>query len=103
MLSLSFFIDTIRFAHKIGIIADDDDQVDDDRTRYANFEYDTSSQMPPRRDTPVKPSVSRMKTIDSLGEPPAYDETANDGRWSENFRDKGDSLSQTSMKKTMKT
>ena len=83
-----FCLLSTRFAHKIGIIADDDDQVDEDRTRYANFEYDTSaSQRQP--ETNVKRSIGKTKSNDPFGEPPRYDIEPDDGQWMKNIRDKG--------------
>lgn len=98
----SHFHLSLRFGNKIGIIADDEDQVDEDRTRYANFEYAAATQDTPRRDIPMKQSISRMRSNDSRGEPPAYEEAQKDGRWSQTFRDKGDTFSQSSIKKDPK-
>ena len=89
----------LRFAHKIGIIADDEDQVDEDRTRYANFVYDTSAPPPPRRETSGKRPIGPMKSLDSFGEPPAYDSGLADGKWSNSIRDKEDPTNQARWKK----
>jgi len=60
-------------ANKLGIIADDD-QVDEDRTRYANFEYDTSANQ--QQQNINRQTSGKKKSIDSLGEPPAYESKA---------------------------
>jgi hypothetical protein len=99
LCSLFISIVSDRFAHKIGIIADDEDQVDEDRTRYANFEYDTSAASQPRRETSGKRALGPMKSGDSLGEPPAYDNGLGDGQWSNNIRNKGEPINQARWQK----
>ena len=89
---------SIRFAHKIGIIADEDDQVDDDRTRYANFEYDTPS--PQRQpETNVKRFVGKTKSNEAFGEPPRYEVEHDDGQWMKNIRDKDTVIEHVGLRK----
>jgi len=90
------------FANKFGIIADDEDQIDEDRTRYANFEYDTSNQQqirPPTRENTGKLSIGKTKSNDSFGEPPAYDSESSAEKWLKNIRDKDDSSTNIERKK----
>jgi hypothetical protein len=96
-------VDKFRWcAHKLGIVADDDDQVDEDRTRYANFEYDTSTQhQQSQRENSGKRLVGQTKSLDSFGEPPAYDYQSAGEKWLRNVRDKPDSAT-ISNKKGMK-
>jgi hypothetical protein len=92
-------------ANKFGIIADDDDQVDEDRTRYANFEYDTSTQPHPQqqpRENSGKRSFVKGKSNDSFGEPPAYDSESADGKWLKTIRDKPDSAGSIGRQKGLK-
>jgi hypothetical protein len=84
------------FAHKLGIIVDDEDRVDDDHTRYANFEYDSSNQhqqqiKTEQRENSGKRSLGKTKSNDSFNEPPAYDYESADGKWLKNIRDKNES------------
>ncbi|CAF1263140.1 unnamed protein product [Adineta ricciae] len=81
------------FAHKLGIIADDDDQIDEDHTRYANFEYDSPSQRTMQSDTnnsSVKRLHAKAKSIDSFNDPPAYQHEAYDDEWLKNIPDKSE-------------
>lgn len=75
-------------ANKLGIIADDDDQIDDERTRYANFEYDTTANQQIDNSNNRQTS-GKKKSIDSYGEPPAYDSKTNN-KWMKAVRDKKD-------------
>jgi len=83
------------FANKFGIVADDEDQVDEDRTRYANFEYDTSNQQQQIQTQPKENTgkilLGKTKSADSFGEPPAYDSESVAEKWLKNIRDKDDS------------
>jgi FtsZ-interacting cell division protein YlmF len=94
-------VDKVRwFANKIGIVADDDGQIDEDRTRYANFEYDTSNQpQQQQRENSGKRSFTRGKSNDSYGEPPAYDYESANENWLKNIRDKGEPSSNIIRKK----
>lgn len=95
------------FANKLGIIANDEDQVDEDQTRYANFEYDTSTQQQQQqqqpRKTSGKQSVRKTKSNETLGEPPAYDYQTLGNKWLKNIRDKNDGSNNTDRKKGIKT
>ncbi len=92
------------FANKLGIVADDDVQVDEDRTRYANFEYDTSNQQQQQsRENSAKRLVGKTKSNDSFGEPPAYDSEPADGQWLKNIRDKPELLTNIGRKKGITT
>jgi hypothetical protein len=94
------------FAYKLGIVADEDDQVDEDRTRYANFEYDTANQQPTHiqsREMSGKRLVGQTKSTESFGEPPAYDNEYSDGQWLKNVRDKPDSALNMGNKRGFKT
>jgi len=95
-------VDKFRWlANKFGIIEDDNDQIDEDRTRYANFEYDTSIQQ--QRENSGKRSVEKTKSNDSFGEPPAYDSESADGTWLKNIRDKNDPSTNIGRKKGITT
>ena len=88
------------FANKLGIISDEDDQVDEDRTQYANFEYDTSGQQQQRTRTNSGKSLSsKTKISGQFGEPPAYDSESADGKWMKNLRDKPDSAGSNGRRK----
>lgn len=91
------------FANKLGIISDEEDQVDEDRTQYANFEYDTSTQQshPPRTNS-AKSLSGKTKISGQFGEPPAYDSESADGKWMKNVRDKPDSAGSKGQKKAGK-
>ena len=93
------------FANKLGIVADDEDQVDEDRTRYANFEYEASTQpsQPQARENSGKRLFGKTKSNDSFGEPPAYDSESSDSKWMKTIRDKLDSANSTERKKGIKT
>ncbi|CAF1454579.1 unnamed protein product [Adineta steineri] len=81
------------FANKLGIIADEDNQVDEDTTKYANFEYDTSNEQqtqPGSRPTSGKRAQGKAKLSESFSEPPAYEYDAADGQWMTNIRDKNE-------------
>ena len=91
------------FANKLGIIADDEDQVDEDHTQYANFEYETANHQPQSRDNSAgKRAFVKGKSNDSFGEPPAYDSESADGKWLKNIRDKPDSASSSERKKVVR-
>jgi hypothetical protein len=90
-------------ANKLGIVADDEDQIDEDNTRYANFEYDTSTQQSQPRENSGKRLVGKVKSNDSFGEPPAYDSESADGKWLKNIRDKPDSAGSNGRKSDLKT
>ena len=94
------------FATKLGIISDEDDEIDEDRTRYANFEYDTSNQQQqsqiPQRDNSGKKFYGKTKSIDSSSEPPAYEYEAGDGTWLANIRDKSEPTKNVGNRKGIK-
>lgn len=84
-----FFVNSIRFislriGQKTGLISEDDDQVDEDLTRYANFEY---TQQTPQ--TPV-PQTVRFDSRPMSESPPAYDQFSPRGRdqWLDDIPDK---------------
>ncbi len=88
-------VDKFRWiATKLGVVVDDEDQVDEDHTRYANFEYDTSTQQnqgksqTQQRENNGKRLHGKRQSNDSFSEPPAYDYEAGDGKWLSNIRDK---------------
>ncbi|CAF3456626.1 unnamed protein product [Rotaria socialis] len=86
-------------ANKLGIIATDDDQIDEDRTRYANFEYDSSNQA---QTPPIQNNIKRLNDetkSNSTVVPCDY----NDETWINNIRDKPEPTSVNSKnKKEMK-
>ena len=104
---LIFLFDFVfwRFAHKLGIIADDNDQIDEDRTRYANFEYDApmqqqqQQQQQQQRENSGKRLIGKTKSNDSFGEPPAYDYESADGKWLKTIKDKVEPITNAGNKK----
>lgn len=88
------------FAQKIGIISDEEDQIDEDRTQYASFEYDSSTQQQSRaRENSGKTSFGKAKSNSQFGEPPTYDSQSMDDKWMKNIRDKPDSAGSNGRKK----
>jgi hypothetical protein len=65
-------------AYKLGLISDEDDQIDEDHTQYANFQYSQQQASNKHLITKTQPSES----------PPAYDSARADGQWSKNIKDK---------------
>jgi hypothetical protein len=62
---------------KVGLVNQDEDQVDQDRTKYANFIYAQQQQE----------MNNRILNNES---PPAYDYATTDGQWLKNIKDKAD-------------
>ena len=77
-LTTSLIEFSFRLGHKIGIIADDEDQVDDDQTRYANFEYDNSNSTSTKTEALGKRVTSPLKLRNSMEDPPAYNDESNE-------------------------
>ena len=77
-----------RLARKCGLISEDDDQIDDDNTRYANYEYAQEA-------TNTRAQVtSPMNSPGSTEPPPAYEFVPPKGDWSNDIRDKDEPNSQ---------
>jgi hypothetical protein len=69
-------------ACKFGLVAEDDDKVDDDNTRYANYEYAHEA-------SNVRGQVeSPSKSSESTDAPPAYQFVPPNGQWLSDIRDK---------------
>jgi hypothetical protein len=82
ILKSFFIVDYIqRFAYKFGIAAEDDDQIDEDRTGYANFEYTK------QRTDSVKHSDRNKNRNEPYDPPPAYD---NNEQWLKDIKDKAE-------------
>ena len=96
-------VDKVRwFANKLGIIANDDDQIDEDRTRYANFEYDSSNQENQARTPPIKNNIKRSND-ETKSDTTVVQYDYNDETWIKNIRDKSEPTSVNSKpKKEMK-
>ncbi|CAF1148851.1 unnamed protein product [Rotaria sp. Silwood1] len=94
------------FANKLGIIANDDDQIDEDRTQYANFEYDTSNQQKQGQLEQIenndKHLFDKTKLNHSSGESPTYDYEFADGKWLKNIRNKSETTTNLRSKKEIK-
>ena len=75
-----------RLGHKFGVVAEDEDQVDDDHTRYANIEYAQ------QRESSARHLHSRMKSASPRDSPPAYESGPNDEQWLNNIRDKDENV-----------
>ena len=91
------------FANKIGIISDDEDQIDEDHTQYASFEYESSTQQQSRpRENSGKSLFGKGKSNGHFGEPPTYDAESTDDKWMKNVRDKPDSAGSNDRKKGSK-
>lgn len=69
-------------AMKFGLVAEDDDQVDDDYTRYANYEYAHEASNTRGR------AESLSKSSQSTESPPAYEFVPPTGQWLSDIRDK---------------
>lgn len=89
------------FANKLGILANDEDQIDDDRPRYANFEYDTSNQVQ-NTGKVDKVAIARAKWNSTSSEPPPYDVGPPDGKWMKNAEEKSGSATGARIKKSIK-
>ena len=91
-LSLLCCSTVCRLGHKFGIVAEDEDQVDEDRTQYANFEYAQ------QRESSARHLHSRMKSASPYDSPPAYEAGPNDEQWLNNIRDKEETVGNVSKK-----
>ncbi|CAF1296485.1 unnamed protein product [Rotaria sordida] len=91
------------FANKLGIIANDEDQIDEDRTQYANFEYDTSNQQKQSQIESIenndKHLINKKNSNHSLSVSPTHDYEFVNGQWLKNIRDKSESTTNLRSKK----
>lgn len=77
-------VDKVKWiATKIGIVANESDQIDEERTRYANFEYETSKQM----ENNFKNSIGEINSNNT-----AIRYESNDDTWAKGIRNKSESI-----------
>ena len=95
-------------ADKLGIIVNDEDQIDDDDyTQYASFQYQKSNEHKQvqlkQMENNDKRTNGKINSTHLIGEPPAYDDESINGKWVKNIRDRPEITTGVTSIKRIKT